>query len=328
MKSVFSTVLCSFLLLFANNVLAQFAPVAGISGTSAMHKDSSDFVAWAKACKVIRGYQDISNESLGFADVGDTSLALGPAGSNGVISLGDGGVAILQFDSPITDIAGNDFAVFENSFDGQFLELAFVEVSSDGFNYFRFPATSLTDTATQTAPFGYTDATKIHNLAGKYKAMFGTPFDLADLPDNALLNKQSITHVKIIDVVGSIQNQYCSRDKDGRKVNDPWPTAFGSGGFDLDAVGVIHNQALVGLAEQHKNNFTLFPNPVKNSLTIQAQSNEVYSVEISSSTGNVVYHSNELLNNSVIDTEFLLPGMYVVKITGKRYISNVKLVKE
>ena len=34
---------------------AQFAPEAGVAGTTAMHADSSAFVAWATGCVVERG---------------------------------------------------------------------------------------------------------------------------------------------------------------------------------------------------------------------------------------------------------------------------------
>ena len=88
-----------------------------------------------------------------------------------------------------------------------------MEVSSDGVNYFRFPATSYTDTTVQTGSFGSTDATKINNLAGKYRALYGTPFDLEELKNENGLDVNNITHIKIIDVVGSIQNQYASRDQ-------------------------------------------------------------------------------------------------------------------
>ena len=59
-------------------------------------------------------------------------------------------MATVTFASPIYNGEGPDFAVFENGFDIDdeydptgvlhFLELAFVEVSSDGENFFRFPA--------------------------------------------------------------------------------------------------------------------------------------------------------------------------------------------
>lgn len=206
MKSHFIVSVCVSLLFCYTPIKAQFAPPVGYEGTTAMYKDSSAFVSWASKCDIVRGYQDISTQSLGYTNVGDSSLAIGQAGINGVVSLGDGGVAILEFSSPIIDGVGPDFAVFENGFDNLFLELAFVEVSSDGIHFFRFPAVSNTDTSIQTGSFGLTDASKLHNLAGKYRAEYGTPFDLSDLTNDVLLNKQAITHVKVIDVVGSIQN--------------------------------------------------------------------------------------------------------------------------
>ena len=203
-------------------------------------------MGWATGIEVVRGWQDISNPQFGLADFGTPQDALGPAqgGTNwGVVSLGDGGVAILTFEKPIANGPGWDFAVFENSFDGRFLELAFVEVSSDGVNYQRFPAVSLTQTETQIATFGTLDPTYLYHLAGKYQAGYGTPFDLDQIKDvNPLVDVTRITHVRIVDVVGSLNEAYCSYDSQGNKINDPWPTPFGTGGFDLDAVGVRYQK--------------------------------------------------------------------------------------
>jgi hypothetical protein len=54
------------------------------------------------------------------------------------------------------------------------------------------------------------------------------------------LDVTRITHVRIIDVVGAIDPAFGRLDSSGRIINDPWPTAFSSSGFDLDAVGVLH----------------------------------------------------------------------------------------
>ncbi len=251
-----------------SNVNAQFAPQAGTAGTTAIHKDSSAFKAWATACTLQLGWQNIADTTLGKAQVGDASYVIGKAGS-GVASLGDGGVAILSFEHPIINGEGYDFAVFENGFIDQtlapgtaFLEIAFVEVSSDGVNYTRFPATCLTDTAVQIAPYQGTVAANLNNLAGKYIGNFGTPFDLEELDSIEGLNINYITHVKIIDVVGSIQNAYATRDTYGNKVNDPWPTDFASSGFDLDAVGVIHHDITQSLKNiSHSQALSVFPNP-------------------------------------------------------------------
>lgn len=308
--------------------MAQFAPAVGQIGTTAIYKDSSDFIAWATSCNVVRGYQDVSQPGGPYTNVGDESMALGKAGADGVISLGDGGFAVLQFEAPIKDTTGPDFAVFENSFDDIFLELAFVEVSSDGTNYFRFPAISNTDTTTQTWSFGYTDATKIHNLAGKYRGMYGTPFDIADLADHILLNKKAITHVKVIDVIGCIQNQYCTRDANNHKVNDPWPTGFGSGGFDLDAVGVIHDQNHVDLKEENELLVQVLPNPAKEYLEIIVPDHQNYSVSISTLQGRVVVEKANENFQSTLLLDHLSSGIYLLQIKSGNQQKHIKFVKE
>lgn len=317
-------------LLSSNQVFAQFAPSVGQPGTTAMYKDSSAFIDWATACTVTRGLQDTSDNSLGYANVGDETMALGMAGANGVVSLGDGGYATLQFTLPIADGPGPDFAVFENSFDDTFLELAFVEVSSNGVNYFRFPATSNTDTTVQTSSFGATDATLINNLAGKYRALYGTPFDLAELPANALLNTSAITHLKLIDVIGSMQNEYCTRDQYNHKINDPWPTGFGSSGFDLDAVGVIHNQSNVAVKETNSlaPKFTLFPNPARNQLQLNTFNDETFTITISNSMGEILFQELIKQKSIQINLENFCDGIYFVNVdsgkekTCKRFVKS------
>lgn len=326
MKHFFSVSMLFCLLFTSNQSWAQFAPPVGQIGTTAIYKDSSAFVAWANRCSITRGFQDISISSLGYTDVGDSTSALGMPGQNGVVSLGDGGFVILQFNSPIVDEAGVDLAVFENSFDGQFLELAFVEVSSDGINFFRFPATSNTDTTLQTWSFGLTDATNINNLAGKYRAEYGTPFDLADIADNVLLDKQSITHVKIIDVVGCIQNQYCTRDANGQKINDPWPTGFGSGGFDLDAVGVIH-QKTVGINELELEQVSLFPNPVIDKLVVSLNLNSEFSIVVTSMVGEIILKEEQQLHTAGLNFNNVKSGIYFIDITSQGKHKQLKFVK-
>ena len=242
------------LFILSRIVIAQFHPSAGLPGSSAIHKDSAVFVNWADRCSLIRGFKNIAVADSGYASVGDSTFATGAAGSNGVVSLGDGGVATLQFPFPVVNGPGYDFAVFENSFSDDYLELAFVEVSSDGINFFRFPATTLVQDSLQCGAFGLTDATKVNNLAGKYRVNYGTPFDLQELTGVPGLNTNAVTHVRIVDVVGSLDSIYATYDQNGKKINDPWPTSFPSSGFDLDAVGVINQQENIGWHE-YENNF-------------------------------------------------------------------------
>jgi hypothetical protein len=53
------------------------------------------------------------------------------------------------------------------------------------------------------------------------------------------LDVNAVQAVRIVDVVGAISPLYATPDSLGNIVNDPWPTAFASGGFDLDGVAVI-----------------------------------------------------------------------------------------
>jgi hypothetical protein len=256
-------------LLTMHVAIAQFAPAAGQAGTTAMYKDSTAFIAWATSSIIIRGYQDISDPTLGSPNIGDATSVVGKANGSSVVSLGDGGIAFVTFKSPIVNGAGYDFAVFENSFSDTFLELAFVEVSSDGVKFFRFPATSNTQDTVQLDNAADMDARKINNLAGKYRASYGTPFDLEELAGSPGLDINNITHVAVIDVVGSILPAYATKDKNGKKINDPWSTPFSSSGFDLDAVGVIHQAPPNSVEEQISAlTFSVFPNPVSGSSKI------------------------------------------------------------
>ncbi|MBI9092622.1 MAG: VPLPA-CTERM sorting domain-containing protein [Desulfobacterium sp.] len=220
----------------------SYAPAAGQPGSTAIHMDDASFVAWATGIDLVRGPADISKPEGALASYGTPDKALGKAvgSSYDVVSLGDGGVATLTFDAPIGNGDGDDFAVFENGFSDTFLELGFVEVSSDGDNFFRFDAVSETQTDTQVGGFGSVDTTNLYNLAGKYRQGFGTGFDLDELSGIGGLDIDNIGWVRIIDVVGSINDDYATYDSLGNKVNEPWKTPFGSSGFDLDALGVIN----------------------------------------------------------------------------------------
>lgn len=250
MRAIFLT---GLVLLTAHPLFAgPYAPTAGQVGTTAIAANDPSIVAWATiAGDLQRGPQQLGDPELGDANFGSAAEALGAANATfitptPVVSLGDGGWITLSFAQPITDGAGFDFAVFENGITNNFLELAFVEVSSDGVHFERFNAVSLTPTGTQVngddlvGPFGSVDPTNIHNLAGKYRAGYGTPFDLNELSGRVGLNIASITHVRIVDVVGSINPLFATYDSLGNIINDPWPTPYDSSGFDLDAIGVIH----------------------------------------------------------------------------------------
>ncbi len=314
-----------FTLLLAQQSFGQsFAPPAGQPGSTAIHKDSSIIVDWANDCSVVRAYQNSMDPSLGFADFGDSSSAIGVADGTDVVSLGDGGSAIVTFASPITNGAGPDFAVFENGFSETFLELAFVEVSSDGIHFVRFPAVSETQTDTQIGGFGTLDCRYIHNLAGKYKSLYGTPFDLQDLADSVGLDINSITHVKLIDVVGSIDLQYGSQDYLGTMINDPFPTPFGSSGFDLDAVGVIH-QASATINEVNESLIRVFPNPTNKQIKVMSEKEGEY--ELCDQQGRIIFHG-KIVDSITIDLSSEENGVYLLKIITSSGVNIQRIIKQ
>ena len=301
---------------------AQYAPQATLPGSTAISATGGQFVGWASGCALYRGLQNIADPSLGLTIIGDNLSATGPADRE-VVSLGDSGVAVLTFSHPIYNDAGADFAVFENGFPNPadptqaFLELAFVEVSSDGINYFRFPASSNTQATTQVPGSGvYMDASLLNNLAGKYIASYGTPFDLQELAGTAGLDVNNVTHIRIVDVIGAL-SAHASRDAAGNTINDPYPTNFPSGGFDLDAVGAIHQY---GTAVKHiASNISvrIFPNPATDNITVVVDHvlPTGLSAVITTTTGTVIQQSLITGSTTILPLAQYPAGIYYLLLS-------------
>lgn len=219
-----------------------YPPAAGVSGSTAISHDDSSIVGWAT------GWENYAVGSGVFPEWQDPQKALSAAGnSNGqndgftldIVALGRGGSITLTFSQPIADGAGFDFAVFENSFSDGFLELAWVEISSNGIDYFRFETASLT--SSPVGPFDETmDASNIDGLAGKYRGGYGMPFDISALDDDPNLDKNSISHIRLIDIIGDGSAMDDLPNPVGpNPIYDPYVTSE-SAGFDLDAIAVMH----------------------------------------------------------------------------------------
>jgi hypothetical protein len=310
----------------------QFAPVVGFPGTTAIHYDSSALVSWATGCSIQRGYRDIAVPDSGYASAGDSSAAIGMATTNGIVSLGDGGLATLTFARPIVNGTGFDFAVFENGFGVggpgmAFLELAFVEVSSDGVRFVRFPATDNAQDTIQLGNGGVTDGSKLNNLAGKYTYGYGTPFDLDELRDSVGLDVNNITHVRVIDVIGTLNPVYASHDIQGNKINDPYPTNFASSGFDLDAVGVIHQKTLNGIVDNAPDDVKVFPNPASGFINIQTLESGISEMTLTDVSGRVI-QSRSFEKAMRLDVSELPTGMYNIRIVDQTHVFSKLIVKE
>ncbi len=165
--------------------------------------------------------------------------------SNPAIYNGPGSLT-LGFEFAIKNGDGADFAAFENGFmsgSKLFAELGYVEVSTNGTDFARFP--SVYDAAsTPVGGYGTIDPTGVYNLVGKhanaYGKSFGTPFDLEDLSNHSLVTEglvdlDEINFVRIIDIPGDGS----FKDSLGNPIYDAWVT-WGSGGVDFEALGVIN----------------------------------------------------------------------------------------
>jgi len=186
--------------------------------------------------------------------------ALGaPGGALAVHSLGIDGSLTLGFAAPLTDGPGADLIVWENAFQVgtsfwlSFAELAFVEVSSDGVTFARFPS-RYQGPDVAPGPFGNLPIGACSGLAGQHPVRAtmagadpldvveagGDAFDLADLQGdpnvlNGLVDLQAITQVRLVDVVSGV-----STDTNGVAILDP-----GAGSADIDAVAALHQQGFV-----------------------------------------------------------------------------------
>lgn len=221
-----SRILCVVGLVGCLSGMCWAGPYPGAAETpasTAIAANDARLVAWANS---YGNYQPGTELDLTWQTPGQS---LGPATGDvfDIVSLGNGGQITLTFAHPIANGPGFDLAVFENSFSDTFLELAWVEVSADGVNFLRMPNHSLTPNPV--AAFGMVDPTDIDGLAGKYRVGYGTPFDLS------AVGLSRASYVRIVDIVGDGS----ALDSSGNVIYDPHRTT-GSAGFDLEAVGVLH----------------------------------------------------------------------------------------
>ncbi len=122
-----------------------------------------NIIAWAKGVEVVRANT---------VTTGNYYNAIGQANTTNYVAI-NGGKATATFDRPVTNADGDDFVVFgNNTNNGQ----AYVEVSSNGTDFFRF-----------------TEKTSILSTG------LGTAYNLDDLDDNANLDKNNIRLIRLVD---------------------------------------------------------------------------------------------------------------------------------
>lgn len=298
-----------------------FCGAVGTDGNTAVKYDDSRILGWATSCTLVLGPYNIADSNSNTVSYGTADEAIGAVTGNNlaVVSLGDGGSATLTFEHPISNGEGYDFAVFENSFDDNFLELAFVEVSTDGERYVRFPATSLTSPCKLVGPYGSVDPTYIDGLAGKYRMGYGTPYDLALLADSTGINIDSIMFVRVVDVIGTNDPEYATYDQYGNIVMDPYPTNGYSSGFDLDGIAVLNwnYSEPQGIDNAVAGSVRLFPNPANSQVSCTIEGDGQHLLSLYSTTGQLLLQRTFAGQQTTLTTDGIADGLYILRIDGK-----------
>jgi hypothetical protein len=177
--------------------------------------------------------------SLGaFPSLSDPDAGLG-ASDGALVTLGSNGTLTLSFADPLQNLPGADLRVWENplvlpEFGGNYIDTGFIEVSSNGTDFARFPTLSLV--SDPVGQFDLVDPALYSGFAGL------RPFDdfdlavLAGLPAvvSGAVDLAAIRYVRIVDVRGDGS----VLDTAGNAVFDTFPGA-GNAGFDLDAIAAI-----------------------------------------------------------------------------------------
>lgn len=178
-------------------------------------------------------------------------------GSLDVLSLGTGGDVTLGFDVTITDGPGADFTVFENGFafsGNVFAEVAFVEVSTDGTTFARFPARYYGDPGPLSNFAGLAFAAYegvvgglpcVANVQSNSVSPFdpavsgGEAFDLAELVGVAevVSGAVDLTEIHFVRIVDTVAGTVA--DTAGNLI---WDSGGSAGSADIDAVAVIQHQ--------------------------------------------------------------------------------------
>jgi hypothetical protein len=178
------------------------------------------------------------------------------AGSLDVTSLGVGGSITLGFDVALQDGPGADLVIFENAFltvSGVFSEVAFVEVSTDGVHFARFPARYSGPPGPLPAfsglPMGsypgfsgampvLANALTNSHYPGNPIEAGGEALDLGSLRGHPLVRSgqvdlQDLNHVRLVDVP---EGACC--DSQGNLI---WDHGGPGASADFDAVGLLNH---------------------------------------------------------------------------------------
>ena len=200
----------------------------------------------------------VPGAGAGFGQDEFPGIVLGPpigagisGGSLDVLSLGDGGVIVLEFiDNIAVNGPGPDLIIFENAFyaggnpENIFCEVAFVEVSQDGIVYHRFPNDFDPDGTPVNNPANWSGFAGVGPVFSHPdngidptdpETAGGDAFDLDDL---------GLDWIRFVRIIDADEGENAAVDDDGDVIYDPGMPGGTIAGFDLDALCAVHSEAV------------------------------------------------------------------------------------
>ena len=89
---------------------------------------------------------------------------------------------------------------------------------------------------------------------------------------------------------------------------------------------VLATASTLEIDTESKSNFTFFPNPVNNVLTIKAQAS-IDSITVYNMLGQTVVRSTPNTNDSTVDMSLLQSGAYFVQVSINNTLKTVRVIK-
>jgi hypothetical protein len=128
--------------------------------------------------------------------------------------------------------------------------------------------------------------------------------------------------------VGSINPTYGTTDSQGTFINDLFPTPFYSGGFDLDAVGVIHEQNEVGLGAEVETVIQVYPNPSNGSFYLKGiRTEDILFIEISNISGQKCEFNFNPVNGQISFLNNMPSGLYLLRLNTSLGAAVIRFAK-
>ena len=136
--------------------------------------------------------------------------------------------------------------------------------------------------------------------------------------------------MRIVDVIGTINSSYCSYDSQGNRINDPYPTDFESGGFDLDGVAVMNENNIYASTESFlvDKKFEVYPNPSKGIITMDFLGDENTPVGIFNFAGSLIWQGTATPGEQIDLTNYFKPGIYFVRLSDDSRSAQKLLIVE